>query len=152
MTAASRGGVSRGLSLLFGGLLLAGIVGLVVFVVAPIPATTAHTEFYVLGPNGTAGNYSTATVDEPKEYIVGIGNREHERVTYELVVEHEGTVLEERSPTVEAGDTWEESISVTFESSGQKRVDLLLYTAGSNEPYRELYVNVNVTEGENAAG
>lgn len=139
--------LSRALSMVFGVALIAGISGLIVFVIAPIPATTGLTEFYVLGPNGQAGNYSNATVGEPKRLIVGVENNEHEQVTYRFVAEQNGSKIVADEFTLADGERWREEITVTFESSGRKQLDFVLYRDGGSEPYRELYVQLNVTEG-----
>lgn len=146
MSSGERSLMSRILSVGFGIVLLLGIVGLVVFVVAPIPATTGLTEFYVLGSDGQAGNYSNATVGEPKRLTVGVENQEHERVTYRFVAERNGTEIASERFALGDGETWTKELSLTFDSAGRKQVDLLLYRGDDREPYRELFVKLSVSD------
>lgn len=136
---------SKTAAILFAGILVVGLAGLVGFVVSSFTTAQPFTEFYVLGADGQAGNYSDATVDEPKTLTLGIENREQEPTSYSAVVEHDGTVLESWDVTLEDGQRWREAFTVTFDTTGQKRLDLYLYRDDGGDPYRELYVNLNVT-------
>lgn len=138
----------RGLSVALGVVLVASLIGLVVFVIAPIPANSAYTEFYILGPGGNASDYpENLSVGESGTVIVGITNHEHEEETYELVVETDRRTLETREVTLAAGETWEDEVSFSFDSPGERRVQFLLYLDGE-EPYRRGGVQVVVSESQ----
>jgi uncharacterized membrane protein len=129
------------LSLVLGSLIVIGIVGLVIFVVAPVPATPGYTEFYVVNDSGMAAGYSTnVTVGEEVTVTVGIRNNEHRRETYDLLVSTDETRLDRRSVTLADGRTWERPITLSFDDPGEHRVMFHLYRDGSTdgEPYRQL--------------
>lgn len=138
-----------GLSLTLGIVLITAVIGLVVYVIAPIPATPPYTELYVLNEQGHAANYpSNLTVGERGTIIVGIENHEHQTKTYTLVVEHGGEKVSEREVDVERGATWRGTVTFSFDAPGTKRLQLFLYRGmPSGEPYREVYIQVHVTEG-----
>lgn len=138
----------RALSVVLGLVLVVSLIGLTVFVIVPIPASTAFTEFYVLGPSGNASDYpENLSVGETGTVIVGITNQEHEQKTYELVVETDEQTLETREVTVAAGETWEQEVSFSFDSPGERRVRFLLYLDGE-EPYRRAGIQVVVSENQ----
>lgn len=138
----------RTLSIALGIVLVASLVGLIVFVLAPIPASTAYTEFYVLGPGGNASDYpENLSVGETGTVIVGITNQEHEQKTYEMVTKTDSRTIGTREVTLEAGETWEEEVDFSFDSPGERRVQFLLHLGGE-EPYRRASVRVVVSDEE----
>jgi len=131
----------RVLSLVLGSLIAIGIGGLVLFVVAPVPATPGYTEFYVVNDSGVAAGYPTnVTVGEEVTVTVGIRNNEHQQETYDLEVSTNDTRLDQRSVTLADGGTWERPIAISFDDPGEHRVMLHLYRDGApdGEPYRRL--------------
>ena len=131
----------RVLSLVLGMLIVTGIGGLVIFVVAPVPATPGYTEFYVVNDSGVAAGYPTnVTVGEEVTVTVGIRNDEHRQETYELLIRTTETRLDRRSVTLADGGTWERPVALSFDDPGEHRVVLHLYRGGSSdgEPYRRL--------------
>lgn len=141
-----RDALRRGLSVALGVVLLVSLLGLVVFVVGPIPASPAYTEFYVLGPGGNASDYpENLSVGETGTVIVGITNQEHKQKTYELVVETDARTIKSREVTLAASETLEEEVSFSFDSTGERTVRFLLYLDGE-EPYRRGSVRVVVSE------
>lgn len=141
-----RATVRRVLQIIFALLLVIAIGGVIAVAVFPVPLTTANTELYILGANGTAANYpSNLTVGEQGTVTVGITNNEHRQMTYRLVAKSAASTFVSREVTVARGETWEDEVTFSFESPGEKTVEFLLYKGESEEVYRRVYVQVNVT-------
>jgi uncharacterized membrane protein len=67
-------------------------VGTFIYVIAVPTEGEKFTEFYILGPGGTANDYPTRfTVGQEQTLIIGIGNHEYRNVTYtvETILLHE---------------------------------------------------------------
>lgn len=131
--------------------LLVAVIGVIYLAITPYQQTDAHTEFYVLGPNGVAEEYPTdLAIDDEGEFIVGATNNEHQEMTYTVVVETEDTRFAEETFTRGEGESWEERVTLAFDSPGTYRVDIYLYRGNSIEagetPYRELWLDVEVSE------
>jgi uncharacterized membrane protein len=146
-----RATLSRVLTWVLALVLVASLV-MVVYVAANPPETgDPYTEFYILGPEGNASGYPTnLTVGETGEFIVGISNHEQQELTYTVALRVDNRTLETRTVSVGDGETWEESMSFTPESAGEKRLRILLYRSesagGTAEAYRSLRLFVNVSE------
>lgn len=130
---------------------LVALSGVVYLVIAPQPQTDAHTELYVLGQDGVAGGHPTnLTVGEAGKFIVGATNNEHQEVLYTVVVEAGGVQYSEKRFTIDDGETWEEDVTINFESPGTRRVEIYLYRGGQaeegGEPYREVWFDIVVGE------
>jgi uncharacterized membrane protein len=137
----------RILSGVLGGVLVLGVLGLVFYAVAPVPATPGDTEFYVVNESGTAAGYPTQpAVGENVTVVVGIENDEHQSVTYELVVRTVPQEFERRTVTLADGETWKRPVRLSFADAGEKRVRLYLYRSDGREgvPYRKLRLNFDV--------
>jgi uncharacterized membrane protein len=129
------------------------------------------TELYVLTEsddgNLVADDYPTNfTRGEGKPLVVGIGNQEHEEVTYSLVVAlhrvetatNETTVLERQElsrerTTLSHNETWHRPYEVVPTMTGENlRLTFLLYKSSApaqptvDNAYREVHLWVNVTE------
>ena len=109
------------------------------------------TEFYILGPGGEAADYPTnLSTGETGEFIVGVTNNEHREMTYTVVVARDGTVLDERTVDVGAGETWEDEVAFAIDEPGNHRLDILLYTGFEpdldGEPYQDLRLMVDIRE------
>lgn len=120
----------------------------VVLAITPIGSGDQYTEFYVLGPDGTASGYpENVSVGETAELQVGIGNFEGQQRTYTLVVRTNETTLVTRTIAVDAQEEWEEPVTVAFDSPGSKQLRLELYEGEvtDEEPYRSLRLFVEVT-------
>ncbi len=134
----------------------------------------AFTELYLLteGEDGelVADGYPTELVQgEPASLVVGVGNHEHERVDYTVVValqrvtpvnESGNTTvrvdgqrqLQRFSPTLADNETWERGHTVTPPIAGERlRLIYLLYRGdapaapSTATAYREVHLWVNVT-------
>lgn len=127
--------------------LLASLSGVVFFAANPPPATEPFTEFYILGPDGSASDYPTdLSVGESGTVIVGVTNHEHHAVSYTVVMTLEGEAIGERSVRLDDEETWEREMSFTAQESGRQALRLELYRGEvSGEPYNWLRLWVSVT-------
>jgi uncharacterized membrane protein len=127
--------------------LVVALLVVIVFAIAPIGTGDTYTEFYVLGPNGTASDYpENVTVGETATVRVGIGNSESRRQTYTLVIRTNETTFLTREITLDREEQWEEPVSFSFDSPGRKRLRLELYLGETTDgdPYRNLRLFVEV--------
>jgi uncharacterized membrane protein len=128
-------------------LLLAAVSGTLYVATTDFETGETYSEFYVLNENGTAAGYPTnLTTGEERTVLLGIGNHENERVTYRMEVAWNDTTVESREVTVEADRTEEFVVAVSApDTPGNYRLDFLLYrTTESTEPYKNVYLNVEV--------
>ncbi|MGP8011918.1 MAG: DUF1616 domain-containing protein [Halobacteriota archaeon] len=118
-----------------------------------MPKPSEHfTEFYLLGANGTLGNYTTDfKVGVPSPITVGIVNHEARDVTYTLVVTansstRRSTVYSEQV-AIPDGQQWEKQIDLVLNQPGNNlKLDFALYAGPQTaEPYRDTHLWVNVT-------
>jgi uncharacterized membrane protein len=157
--------------LLVASILLA--VGAVGYAVVVPPAGEEFTEFYLLTEDENeelvAAEYPTEfTVGESQPVVVGIGNHEHEDLSYTVVVqlqtvEREGneTLVQERteldrftSPSIADNETWQMTHGIEPTRAGERlRVKYLLYrgdvpaSPSEANAYRDVHLWVNVTQG-----
>ena len=113
------------------------------------------TEFYILGPEGKADNYTTKYVlGENGNITVGIVNHEYRPVNYtmEIRLENKSLPLPENLQhiTLAHNETWEEPVTFTppFEGKNMKLEFLLFNETNKSMPYRDLHlwIDVNSTE------
>jgi Predicted membrane protein len=118
-----------------------------------MPKPSDHfTEFYLLGANGTLGNYTTdLTAGVLSPVTVGIINHEARDVTYELVVSannstQRSTVYSEKV-TIPDGQQWEKQIDLIINQLGDNvKLNFALYAdPPTADPYRDTHIWVNVT-------
>ncbi len=116
------------------------------------------TEFYILGPDGMAKNYSTNYVlGGNGTVIVGIINHEQKPVNYTMEVQLEDTPLplpdDWQNIYIENNGTLEKAVTITppFEGTNMS-LQFLLYNNDKKEmlenisvPYRDLHLWINVT-------
>jgi uncharacterized membrane protein len=129
----------------------------------------SYSELYLLTGSGddlTAADYpSEFTAGEGHQLVVGVGNREHEPVTYTLLVEAHRVAIENESvrvlererlarfrPRVGSNGTWHQEHTVDPTLVGDRvRVTYLLYRGRPpaeptvDDAYRSLHLWVNVT-------
>jgi uncharacterized membrane protein len=111
------------------------------------PRGERFTEFYLLGLSGEAKGYpSTLAVGEEGKVVVGIINRERDKVTYRVEVRIDGVISNEVGPvTLEHDEKWEKMVGFTPDRAGDKqKVEFLLYRQGQSEAYRRLYLWLDV--------
>jgi uncharacterized membrane protein len=118
-----------------------------------VPKPSEHfTEFYLLGANGTLGNYTTDfKAGVPSPITVSVVNHEARDVTYTLVVSannstQRGTVYSEQV-AIPDGQQWEKQINLVLNQPGNNvKLDFALYAGPqAAEPYRDTHLWVNVT-------
>jgi uncharacterized membrane protein len=130
------------------GAIVLSLLLVVGFALVPVGGGDPYTEFYVLGPDGTASGYpQNVTVGETAELRIGVGNFENRQLTYTFVVRTDETTFATRTVTLDPREKWEAPTTVTFDSPGNKRLRLELYVgeATDGEPYRSLRLFVDVT-------
>ncbi len=105
------------------------------------------TEFYILGSNGTASNYPTnLTTGQNGSMTIGVVNHEYTTQDYLLVVKVNGTILKNQTLTLTNGQEMEIPYTFTAGSTGQKKLEFLLYKLPNNQTdYRSLHLWLNVT-------
>ncbi len=126
-----------------------GAVGTLGYVIATPEVGEEFTEFYILGLDGKATDYtSEVRIGEEGRVIVGIINREHKTVSYRVMVMIDGAGNNRTGPLeLGHGEKWEEIVSFTPDRVGEtKKVEFLLYKNGGSEPYRKLHLWVDVKE------
>ena len=115
------------------------------------------TEFYILGSEGKADNYSTKYIlGESGTVIVGIVNHEYRPTNYtmEIKLENKSMFLPEnlKHITLAHNETWEEPVILTpeFEGKNMKLQFLLFNETEKSVPYRDLHlwIDVNATQLE----
>lgn len=136
--------------------LVLSLIGAVYVAVVPQEATDPHTEFFILGPEGRAEYYPTnLTTGETGTVQLGVTNREHESTTYSAFVVADDETLDRRQFTLAADATWQEAVSFSLQNPGRTRVWFLLFIGELNEPtsepYRELYLIVEVSRPGNSS-
>jgi len=107
------------------------------------------TEFYILGVEGKAKDYPVELrVGEEGRVIVGMVNREKEKMSYRVDIAIDGTVNREIVPiTLEQGGKWEGRVSfVPTKAGDNQKVEFLLYKEGESSPKEQLHLWINVKE------
>jgi len=143
------GAWDKGLSV---GLVVAilGALGMRGYVRAKPGVGERFTELYILGVGGKAEDYpQELTIGEEGEVIVGIINREHERVSYHVEVTIDNVKNNEVGPIkLEHDETWEGIVAFTPGKPGEdQKVEFLLYKNGGSEPSAEsLHLWIDVVE------
>jgi len=141
------GGVwDRALSVILA-LAILGALGTLGYIIASPKVGERFTEFYIEGLEGKAIGYpKELVVGEEGKVIVGIINREHETVTYQVEVVIDGVKNSEVGPvTLDHGREWEEIVGFTPGRAGDnQKVEFLLYKQGQNEVYQRLHLWVDV--------
>jgi len=113
----------------------------------PAPAEK-FTEFYILGQDGKAGNYPTnLTLGESGNLTVEVVNHESALTSYLMVVRMDNRTLKNESFKLENGEKKE--FPLTFQANqtgGGQKLEFMLYKLpNSQQPYRYLYLVVNVS-------
>jgi uncharacterized membrane protein len=126
-----------------------GALGMLGYAIATPKVGERFTEFYILGTEGKAADYpQELTVGEEGKVIVGIVNREHERVSYHIEVMIDNAKNNEVGPIeLEHDEKWEGIAVFTSNEPGKdQKVEFLLYKNGEVEPSVEslyLWIDVN---------
>jgi uncharacterized membrane protein len=105
------------------------------------------TEFYLLDSNGKVIDYPIeAIVNSPLSIHLGITNLEDQDVEYSaFALLDEEVIGYIESINVISGETWEDEMQLALQSIGKDmKIDIFLWCAGCNFPYRELTLWVDV--------
>lgn len=128
------------------------LVGTVAYVTIVPHEQEPFTEFYILGPEGKANNYTTEYVQgESGTVIIGVSNHEHRAVNYTLDVrlENKSLALPENLRHIQLDDntTLEEPLEITPSIEGKNmELQFLLFNDTEKEvPYEDLRLWINVT-------
>ncbi len=137
--------IDRSLSYLLIIIIVAALAAVVFIVVNP--AGEKFTEFYILGPDGNAGNYPVnLTAGENGTVTMGIVNHEGSSTDYNLVVKFNDVIL--KNETFNLKNNEKKEIPFTFQlnqsGSGQNLEFLLYKLPNTSEAYRALNLLVNI--------
>ena len=129
---------------------IASIGGVAYVTTTPDQTDEPFTEFYILGPDGVANEYPTQlTPNESANLTVGVTNNEHSDRTYTVAVIDDRSVIEERNIDVAAGETWEDEITLRFETPLTHNLRIMLFVGDDigelTDPYRELRLTTTVS-------
>lgn len=138
--------LDKGLSIILIASIIISFATLTYAVVTP-KTGERFTEFYILGPNGTASDYPTdLKIREEGKVIIGIVNQEFENITYCLEINFNGSLIHEEHFFLIENEKWE--ISFTFnaiEIGENQKLEFLLYKDQERETYRTLHLWIKVT-------
>lgn len=122
------------------------IVATVYIIVTPKEGEK-FTEFYIIGPNGTASNYPTnLTVGQTGNVIIGVVNHEYATQDYRVVVKINGNnTLKNDTITLNNNQKVEIPFNFTAGATGQKKMEFILYKLPDEvNPYRSLHLWLNI--------
>ncbi len=110
-----------------------------------------YTEFYVLGLDGKAADYTRELMAGEEGMVkVGIINREHELARYRIEIRIDGAKGNISGPVIlEHDEEWEETMGFVPERPGNsQKVEFLLYNLNisDSEAYRQLHFWIDVTD------
>jgi len=136
---------------------IAGAIGTLGYAVATPRVGEKFTEFYVLGPEGKAANYTTELqVGEEGRVILGIVNHEQEEASYKVEVWINGEQAELRvggedrdeiGVDLEHEGKWEKEVGFVPQTAGENQtVEFVLYKDGELYFEEPLYLWINVEE------
>jgi len=127
------------------------LIGTGAYVVLVPQEKNPYTEFYILGTNGMANNYTTQYIQgESGNYTIGIANHEYKTMNYtmEVRLENKSLPLPENLQHVKLdhNTTLEEPLKITppFEGNNMKLEFLLFNETEKNVPYKDLHLWINV--------
>jgi uncharacterized membrane protein len=124
---------------------MAAFAATVYIIINPHPGEK-FTEFYILGPEGKAGNFPTnLTAGQTGNLTVGIVNHEQSTVTYNLVIKLNDKQLKNENVTILNNEKKEIPFSFTASAGANQELDFFLYKLPDNNTvHRFLNLNVNV--------
>ena len=130
---------------------VAAAVAGVIYVAMHPGSEQEFTEFYLLGPSGTAGDYpSEIVLGADADVTVGVANHEGEDVTYRVRISVDGVDLEIKDGiALHDGEKWEDKVVLAPTKAGDnQKVEFLLYRDGESEPSQELHLWIDVIDTE----
>lgn len=122
-------------------------VATTVYIIVMPKEGESFTEFYILGPNGTASNYPTnLTSNQVGNVIIGVVNHENKNTSYKVLVTSNNTVLMDKTVNLQDGQKIEIPFNFTSGDPGERKIEFLLYKLpDTNNIYRSLHLWVNIT-------
>ena len=142
--------LDRALTLILA-LSIIGAIGLLAYVVVTPRVSERFSEFYILGPGGTAADYPVElSLGEQGKVILGIINQEDQEMTYLVEVRIEGDKVQEVGPIkIVPEEKWEQEVAFSLQKVGEdQRVDFLLFKAGGSQPYHQLQLPIKIRGAE----
>lgn len=126
-------------------------VATLVYVIVTPKEGEHFTEYYILGPQGKADNYTTNyTLGQSGTVIVGVVNHEYRPMNYtmEVKIQNKSLPLPENVKHISLAhnETWEKPVVFTppFEGNKMKLEFLLFNETEKSVPYRDLHLWINV--------
>lgn len=100
------------------------------------------TEFYLLGPDGKAGNYPTnLTEGQQGKVIIGVVNHEDATTNYELIVKKNDTIVQNNSFSLANNQKTEITFIFTSGPPATNNLEFLLYKLPDHQKvYRSLHL------------
>ncbi len=128
-------------------IIIIAIIGVIYVIINP-SSGERFTEFYILGPEGDAGNYPTnLTIGENGTLIIGIVNHEETTTSYQLLIKLNNDTL--KQGTFSLKNKEKKEITFTFQpnqtGNGQKLEFLLYKLPDTQQSYRALDLLINVS-------
>lgn len=120
--------------------------GAIYFAITTTEIGEKFTEFYILGPEGEAANYTAnLKYNSPATVLVGVANREYASVNYTVQVALGRELLTEKRLRLGNNETWEENITFMPNKKGTNlKLEFWLFKEDNlTAPYRELHLWVN---------
>ncbi len=121
-------------------------IGMMYFVITTHNIGERFTEFYILGPDGKAENYSTnLKYNFPAQILVGAINHEFASVNYTVQTALEKDILTDTFFRLNHNETWEQNITFIPDKEGENlKLEFRLFKEDNfTAPYRELHLWVN---------
>lgn len=124
-------------------------IGVIFFVITTPKIGEKFTEFYILGPDGKAENYTTdLKYNSPDHILVGVVNHEYASVNYTMRVALENDILTDTWFRLNQNETWEQNVTFVPDKIGKDiKLEFWLFKEDNfTAPYRELHLWVNIAK------
>ncbi len=119
---------------------------ILIYILVTPKADEKFTEFYILGPTGTASYYPIdIKVGEKRKVIIGIVNHEQADIIYRLKVIFNGSLIHKENIFLIENEEWE--IPLTFKGTmngKNQKLEFLLYKDQQIEAYRKIHLWISV--------
>jgi uncharacterized membrane protein len=121
-------------------------VSMIAYSVIIPKGSETFTEFYLLGPKGTAADYPTnLTTGETGNVIIGVVNHEHQTTSYKIVIKSNDQKIDEANVTLKDEEKMELPYKFASNNTGRKKLEFLLYKMPDNiNAYRTLILWVDI--------
>lgn len=130
-------------------LAVAGAILALFYVVSLPQPREKFTEFYILGPGGSAEDYpGQLDIGEEAPIILSIVNREHEAVTYHVEIITSGSIDDILGPIILGHNEKFETVAnlKVHESGDKQKIEFLLYKEGEPAVYKSLHLWINASD------